>query len=315
MKTLFKTLITSLFLIIECSAQGLWTMKTDKSSYSYGDSIQVSVTFSNNTDSTITVYESGCMVIPAFNTIQFQMTCPGVVIEVQYSPGASKTWTWVLIPSKLGIPTQDGKQIIYADYNLFFPIDSITVTAPKYYGGLLDVAYKLTTPAAEIQKIRDSLKAVIYRSDTLNITGTVAEFWQIENYSVDSLAEIYSKDSLFTVFEVDRFLGPPTETVTSIKQATGGPKDYALSQNYPNPFNPTTTISYSVPRASFVTIKVYDELGREIKTLVNEEKYSGDYKVEFSASGENGNKLTSGVYFYRMQAGSFAATKKLILLK
>ncbi len=88
------------------------------------------------------------------------------------------------------------------------------------------------------------------------------------------------------------------------------PSSFRLFQNYPNPFNPTTTINYSVPKSSFVTLKVYDILGREIKTLVDDEKPSGNYKVEF-----NGSNLSSGIYFYRMQAGSFVETKKLILLK
>jgi len=86
--------------------------------------------------------------------------------------------------------------------------------------------------------------------------------------------------------------------------------DYSLEQNYPNPFNPSTTIEFSVPRTERVTLKIYDLLGREIKTLVNEDKSQGSYRVEFNAG-----YLASGVYFYRMQAGNFAQTKKLILLK
>ena len=88
------------------------------------------------------------------------------------------------------------------------------------------------------------------------------------------------------------------------------PSNFILYQNYPNPFNPATVISYSIPRKCYVTINIYDALGREIKTLVNEEKASGSYKIEFNAS-----RLSSGIYFYRMQAGSFSETKKLVLLK
>ncbi len=85
---------------------------------------------------------------------------------------------------------------------------------------------------------------------------------------------------------------------------------FLLSQNYPNPFNPTTTIQYAIPKESFVTIKVYDVLGKEIATLVNERKSAGNYSVDFNSSN-----LPSGVYFYRMQAGSFISTKKFVLLK
>ncbi len=89
------------------------------------------------------------------------------------------------------------------------------------------------------------------------------------------------------------------------------PYQFALYQNYPNPFNPSTIISYSVPKSSLVSIKVYDILGKEVETLVNENKSAGNYSVQFNAS----SKFASGVYLYRMQAGSFVETKKLILLK
>jgi len=98
---------------------------------------------------------------------------------------------------------------------------------------------------------------------------------------------------------------------TGIKQLDSKiPNDFALSQNYPNPFNPTTTINFSVRKESFVSIKVYDALGREIATLVNEQKPTGNYKVDFNGSG-----LASGIYFYRMSAGNFTGIKKLVLLK
>lgn len=92
---------------------------------------------------------------------------------------------------------------------------------------------------------------------------------------------------------------------------TIAPTGYTLYQNYPNPFNPVTTIEYEIPEKTLVTIKLYDILGREVKTLIdNEEKVRYKYSVDF-----DGSSLTSGVYFYRMQAGSFTETKKMILLK
>jgi len=85
---------------------------------------------------------------------------------------------------------------------------------------------------------------------------------------------------------------------------------FNLEQNYPNPFNPSTTINYQIPTLSIVSLKVYDVLGNEIVTLVNEEKPAGSYEVEFDAIS-----LPSGVYFYRLQAGSFVETKKMVLMK
>ncbi len=92
------------------------------------------------------------------------------------------------------------------------------------------------------------------------------------------------------------------------------PTEYSLSQNYPNPFNPSTRIKYSVPQKSNVVIKVFDLLGREVEILVNEEKPIGSYEVEFSAIG-GATALPSGIYFYRLQAGNFVETKKMVLLR
>lgn len=98
--------------------------------------------------------------------------------------------------------------------------------------------------------------------------------------------------------------------VTSIGEEDIQPSTFNLEQNYPNPFNPSTTIRYSIPTSEFVTLKVYDVLGREVQTLVNEEKATGSYEVSFNAAG-----LSSGIYFYKLQAGSFIETKKMILIK
>lgn len=89
-----------------------------------------------------------------------------------------------------------------------------------------------------------------------------------------------------------------------------GISDYSLSQNYPNPFNPSTMIEYKIPESYFVEIKIYDVLGKEIATLVNEYKSKGIYKIQF-----NTNNLPNGVYIYRIKAGEFSETKKMILMR
>ncbi|MEO8663995.1 MAG: T9SS type A sorting domain-containing protein [Ignavibacteria bacterium] len=86
---------------------------------------------------------------------------------------------------------------------------------------------------------------------------------------------------------------------------------YSLSQNYPNPFNPTTNINFSIPDQGTVSLKVYDILGNEISTLVNNERLTaGTYKVDF-----NGSSLTSGIYYYTLKTESFIDTKKMLLIK
>jgi Secretion system C-terminal sorting domain len=110
----------------------------------------------------------------------------------------------------------------------------------------------------------------------------------------------------------------PTGNFTSIESNVPElPEKFNLVQNYPNPFNPSTTIRYTIPNVTLsgvegsrVQLKVYDILGNEIATLVNEEKPAGSYEVNFNAS-----QLSSGIYFYKLQAGSFVETKKMMLLK
>ena len=90
------------------------------------------------------------------------------------------------------------------------------------------------------------------------------------------------------------------------------PVEYKLNQNYPNPFNPSTIIRYTVKTSSLVTLKVYNLLGKEVAVLLNEDKQPGEYEADFSAGKFN---LSSGVYFYRLTAGSFTSVKKMVLLK
>jgi len=112
-----------------------------------------------------------------------------------------------------------------------------------------------------------------------------------------------------------------TTLVSVNTESSDLPTDFQLYQNYPNPFNPATNIGFRIEESGFVTLKVYDVLGNEVTTLVNEEMPVGEYEVEFSAAGHSGLpsdkfwNLTSGIYFYSLNAGSFNETKKMILLR
>ncbi|HUL44301.1 MAG TPA: T9SS type A sorting domain-containing protein [Bacteroidota bacterium] len=103
-----------------------------------------------------------------------------------------------------------------------------------------------------------------------------------------------------------------SDHVLAVKEAASAnlPKKFALSQNYPNPFNPATVIRYELPRSSHVTLAICDALGRRVKTLVDESEHAGNYTVRFDA-----RSLSSGMYFYRLDAGSYHEIKKLLLLK
>jgi hypothetical protein len=97
---------------------------------------------------------------------------------------------------------------------------------------------------------------------------------------------------------------------SAVEQISGLPANFNLSQNYPNPFNPSTTIEFSIPEESFVELKVFDVLGNEVALLANDSYPAGTYRTDFSNTN-----LTSGTYFYRLEAGNFVKIKKMLLLR
>ncbi len=103
--------------------------------------------------------------------------------------------------------------------------------------------------------------------------------------------------------------------VTAVEKQPGVPTKFALDQNYPNPFNPTTVISFDVPKLSAVRIVVYDILGREVRTLMNNTMSAGTYHVTWDGLNNEGRQVSTGIYFYRMEAGNFISMKKMLLLK
>lgn len=156
----------------------------------------------------------------------------------------------------------------------------------------------------------DNYAVVKYNSD--GVQQWVAEYFvagfnYIYDLALDFQANIYvtgiSGISIATV----KFVQAPM-TVKQINSSH--PEKYALNQNYPNPFNPTTIINFSIPKQGFVSLKVYDILGKEAMTLINEQRQGGNYEVEFKA-----NNLPSGIYFYRLVSGEFNDVKRMVLLK
>ena len=132
----------------------------------------------------------------------------------------------------------------------------------------------------------------------------------LTNRDIGALA--VSEANLFVgIYGTGIWRRPLAEMVLSVNPAMSQlPPEFLLHQNYPNPFNPNTTIKYELPKTSHVSLSVYDILGREVSVLVNERKDAGVYEVKF-----DGSNLASGVYFYRLQAGDFTQTKRLLLLK
>jgi hypothetical protein len=151
----------------------------------------------------------------------------------------------------------------------------------------------------------------------LFVSSNKGDTWADVTYELMQLG--YSCFNSILIVDTNLFAGtyggvwkrPLSELITSVdKLVTSVPTQFSLDQNYPNPFNPSTTIKFELPRASLVNLSAFDILGRQVSVLVNERKDAGVYEVRF-----DGSSLASGVYFYRLQTGSFVDTKRLLLLK
>ncbi|HMS33282.1 MAG TPA: M14 family zinc carboxypeptidase [Ignavibacteria bacterium] len=147
-----------------------------------------------------------------------------------------------------------------------------------------------------------------WKNEQINLTPYIGQKLKIRfNFVTD--AGVPGDGYYFDNFRVVNYI----DTITSVNSASSSvPQEYRLEQNYPNPFNPTTSIRYSLIENGFVTLKLYDVLGKEIATLVNEEQNIGIYNYQFSTVNY---QLSSGIYYYKLEAGSFSDVKKMILLK
>jgi len=146
-------------------------------------------------------------------------------------------------------------------------------------------------------------------NETINLPQTIEldPIWDSDSLSVVVFVQSVNAKTV----NQSATIGYDELTITNIENENISPSEFILNQNYPNPFNPSTVISYYLPVSSNVSLRVYDLLGREVATLVDEYKPAGIYEVEFFAKGGS----ASGVYFYKLQAGSFIQTKKMLLLK
>ncbi|MCK9425351.1 MAG: T9SS type A sorting domain-containing protein [Ignavibacteriaceae bacterium] len=263
----------------------------------------------------------------------FLISFPGLSQEKDSSS------SWILSQSVLGIVGDNTR--VYISGNVVVFINSgipIQIQESKIFG----IGWKIET---QIQKIPKEISGNFYLKDGKNfssvdvfITVYKKNSWSFLalgksllpnsgwNNFVWDMSVVKNIDSItnFCVsFQTNTFLVDSTESVIEMKYLafdsnlvgiSENPKEiptsFALSQNYPNPFNPSTKIKFVIPIAGQVNLKIFNSLGQEVKTLVSEEKDVGSYEVEFDAS-----KLPSGIYFYKLQVGSFVEIKKMILMK
>ncbi len=146
-------------------------------------------------------------------------------------------------------------------------------------------------------------------------SGTWYDYFTGSPLSATSSTTLNLAPGEFHIYTTTQYPVPDTSVVTGIMDNHSNQiKTFELGQNYPNPFNPSTIINYQLPKSGLVNLKIYDVLGREIETLVNKEEPAGSYTVQFNSTAK-GISLPSGIYFYRLQSGSYIETKKMILMK
>jgi 1,4-alpha-glucan branching enzyme len=145
------------------------------------------------------------------------------------------------------------------------------------------------------------------------VTGVWYDYFSGDSINVtESESQINMGPGEMHIYTTVKLPAPEQGLLTGVKDKNSGLliKSYNLEQNYPNPFNPSSIIKFQIPKAGIVKLKIYDVLGREVAELINGEKSAGEYSVTF-----DGSRFSSGVYFYRITAGSYSNTKKMILLK
>ena len=216
----------------------------------------------------------------------------------------NKGWYFIasrIIPKKL--EEKGSIHPIHLTFNssqIVYPMKISSISAKKYMQVLL---YVLTNH--EISKKSDSnIRSAYYGfidKEKLSENFPILYKFIDKNYILSKLRLIYQSTS-----DMDKDIVLKKEIINPVIT----PKNYLLSQNYPNPFNEVTNIKYKLPYFSSVELKIYNILGQEIETLVNENQSPGEHKIEF-----NGNKLPSGVYMYKLKTHNFVSTKRMILLK
>lgn len=185
-----------------------------------------------------------------------------------------------------------------------------------FFYGLIDEFRAWNLPRTQVQiqsTMNDTLGAEYYSTSDSGLVAYL-RFDELEDLGINGDGPDDVRDFSVNGIHGDLVGGATLDTSGALvgieEEVTQIPTKFLLSQNYPNPFNPSTKISYSLPKTGFVRLKIYDMLGREVQTLVNEFQSIGYYTTDFDA-----DKLSSGIYLYRLQMGNFTATKKMLLLR
>lgn len=245
-------------------------------------------------------------IIPNLNTsgvkrVEQRSLSTGALINFSLSP--TGIWNGVSTVN----PTGGATALAIENLNLVVPVELVSFSAAMQNNAVVlnwKTATEINNYGFEIERKENGgtySKIAFVKGNGTTVTPVVYSY-------TDN--NIQDKNYTYRLKQID-FDGSSTYS-QEINSGGVTVKNFSLGQNYPNPFNPSTLITYSIPAASKVVLKVYNVIGNEIATLVNEKQEAGTYNVRFALSSD---RLASGVYFYKLEAGSFSATKKMILIR
>ncbi len=233
--------------------------------------------------------------ITTFSSGYYTFDTTGAIINLTKSPSNNGT---------LKVTANSNPTVVGA-----LPNGIITLAQERYWsfsGGLTGLKYDLILDLSLLEGITDFSTLKVLQRFSSNAS------WYVMSNTIEYHEPyIVIKDvTTFGDFAIGGDANNPSLPIVEETRKNVVPTVYGISQNYPNPFNPTTTITYQIPTNTFVTLKVYDILGKEITTLVYKEMKAGSYTVNFDAS-----QLSGGMYFYKLTAGNFSEVKKMMVLK
>jgi hypothetical protein len=285
-------------------------------SASYTEPIQYQVLYS--TSPALTTGELSIPVVlpavaPWFNTTSFVLTglTPGATYYWQVrarittvGAGSESVWStlgyFTLSPGAASVVPLAGSPINGYPINNTSATISWIIPAPSTSKLTYELEYSTDKNFGSSQKITD------LTSTSVTLQGLEKNkdyFWRVASKTEKGEVSSFSAPTAFS-----------TGSVVSVEESVI-PNTFELMQNYPNPFNPSTQIKFSIPVNGFVTLKIYDLLGKEIKTLINSEYSAGSHSMQWNGDDNLGNKVSTGIYVYRMTSGNFASSKKMLLIK
>ncbi|MCX6163074.1 MAG: T9SS type A sorting domain-containing protein [Ignavibacteriae bacterium] len=255
---------------------------------------------------------------PTGRMVQF-LILPGEINQPGPATSGNITKIYCMIAASFG-------PLTYTNLSILFGQSTITTLATGvFYTGDRDTVYKRASVSISGTLLNwlgftldhpfayDSTKSLIIQIEQQSASGSA--LYSLGNTYLTGKRRTYSTPYPFGVQGQDAYVinfGVDITQITGVDPSINSqvPDEYKLEQNYPNPFNPVTKINFDLQKSGFVTLKIYDILGKEIATLVNGMKNAGSYFVDF-----DGSSLSSGMYFYRLETNEFVATKEMVLRK